>query len=162
MAQHPSLGDFLLGFQGLAIMRSWALNPTGVPAQAAMMVEITNHLNEEPWTAPITETAVRDGYAQWAATYDNPNNPMLIAEEPIVRGIIDRYPVGDALDAACGTGRHTAYLASLGHTVIGIDATPEMLERAKGKVPTARFEVGDLASVSLPDGSVDLAVCTLA
>ena len=33
--------------------------------------------------------------------------------------ILDGVPVGVALDAACGTGRHAAYLASLGHAVIG-------------------------------------------
>jgi hypothetical protein len=32
-----------------------------------------------------------------------------------VREILDRLSVGVALDAACGTGRHTVYLASLGH-----------------------------------------------
>ena len=62
----------------------------------------------------------------------------------------------------CGSGRHAAYLASLGHRVIGIDATPDMLDLARAKAPTARFETADLAALPLPDGSVDLAVCALA
>ena len=105
---------------------------------------------------------MRAQYAAWAAEYDAPGNPMVMAEEPVVRGLVARYPIGVALDAACGTGRHAAYLASLGHEVIGIDCTPEMLEVAKAKAPSARFETGDLTALPLPSDAVDLAVCTLA
>jgi 2-polyprenyl-3-methyl-5-hydroxy-6-metoxy-1,4-benzoquinol methylase len=51
---------------------------------------------------------------------------MIDIEQPVVRRILDGLPVGTALDAACGTGRHTAYLHELGHRVIGIDASPEI------------------------------------
>ena len=98
----------------------------------------------------------------WAAEYDAPGNPMVMAEEPVVRGLVAGFPMGVALDAACGTGRHAAYLASLGHEVIGIDCTPEMLEVAKAKAPSAQFETGDLTALPLPSDAVDLAVGTLA
>ena len=87
---------------------------------------------------------------------------MVMAEEPVVRGLMAQYPVGVTLGAAFGTGRHAGYLASLGHEVIGIDCTPEMLEVAKAKAPTARFETADVTALPLPDDSVDLAVCALA
>jgi ubiquinone/menaquinone biosynthesis C-methylase UbiE len=79
-----------------------------------------------------------------------------------VREILDGLPVGVALDAACGTGRHTAYLASLGHKVIGVDTSPEMLARARGKVPEGEFYEADLHDLPLPDDSVDLVVCAIA
>jgi ubiquinone/menaquinone biosynthesis C-methylase UbiE len=72
-----------------------------------------------------------------------------------VREILDSLPVGVALDAACGTGRHTAYLASLGHKVIGVDASPEMLALARQKVPEGEFHEAELHELPLPDDSVD-------
>lgn len=164
MTEHPTLGDFILGFEGLAIMRSWTVDPAGVKERVRSIVEMAGRLNEEPWSNPevVGEKTVADGYAEWAAVYDAPNNPVLIAEEPTVRGIVARYPVGDALDAGCGTGRNAEHLAAVGHRVVGVDATPEMLEYAKAKVPGARFETGDLNALPLPDGAVDLAVCSFA
>ena len=79
-----------------------------------------------------------------------------------MREILDGLPIGVALDAACGTGRHTAYLASLGHEVIGVDSSPEMLERARQKIPTGTFHEAELHDVPLDDDSVDLVVCAIA
>jgi ubiquinone/menaquinone biosynthesis C-methylase UbiE len=83
-------------------------------------------------------------------------------EQPIVREIFDSLPVGVTLDAACGTGRHTAYLASLGHKVIGVDTSPEMLVRARRKMPDGEFYEADLHDLPLADDSVDLVVCAIA
>lgn len=80
----------------------------------------------------------------------------------MVREILASLPVGAALDAACGTGRHSAHLAALGHRVIGVDATDEMLDVARAKVPEAEFHRGDLRRLPLPDDSVDLVVCGIA
>ncbi len=79
-----------------------------------------------------------------------------------MREILDGLPRGAALDAACGTGRHSAYLAALGHEVIGVDTSPEMLGRAREKVPGGQFNEADLHDLSLPDDHVDLVVCALA
>ena len=76
--------------------------------------------------------------------------------------MLDRLPRGIALDAACGTGRHTAYLASLGHTVIGVDSSAAMLERARERVPGGEFHEADLHDLPLPDDHVDLVLCALA
>jgi SAM-dependent methyltransferase len=79
-----------------------------------------------------------------------------------VREILDGLPVGVALDAACGTGRHTAYLAGLGHRTIGADGSPEMLALARAKVPEAELHEASLDDLPLADDSVDLAVCAIA
>jgi ubiquinone/menaquinone biosynthesis C-methylase UbiE len=76
--------------------------------------------------------------------------------------ILDGLQPGVALDAACGTGRHSVYLDSLGHSVIGVDTSPAMLERARAKVPGGEFHEGDLHELPLPDDHVDLVVCGLA
>lgn len=164
MGEQPTVGDFVLGLEGLAILRAWEVDVATVKVRAQRIVEITGQLGDKPWSNPIdaSEQTVTAGYAEWAANYDSPGNPVLLAEEPVVRELVARYPAGVALDAACGTGRHAAYLAAAGHRVTGIDSTPEMLEVAKVKVPTARFETADLAAIPLSDGVMDLAVCALA
>ena len=164
MAGQAKFGDFILGLQGLAILRSWMLDFATVKARAQQMLEISREYVKAPWSTPIVagERTVTGGYAEWAASYDTDRNPIILAEEPIVHGLLGQYPLGAALDAACGTGRHAAYLASLGHRVTGIDATAEMLEIAKAGVPAAQFKTADLAAIPLQDGSMDFAVCTLA
>ncbi|MCY4624830.1 MAG: class I SAM-dependent methyltransferase [Chloroflexi bacterium] len=164
MSNYSRLGDFILGLQGVAILRNHWIDPAAVRAWTRSIAEVATRIDEEPWSEPwhAEERTVRAQYAAWAAGYDAPGNPMVMAEEPIVHSLLASYPVGMVLDAACGTGRHVAYLSSLGHEVIGIDCTPEMLDVAKAKTPAARFETADLLALPLPDNAVDLAVCTLA
>jgi ubiquinone/menaquinone biosynthesis C-methylase UbiE len=69
---------------------------------------------------------------------------------------------GSALDVACGTGRHSAWLCAGGHDTIGIDATPEMLDVARQKVPDAEFRLGDFTSLPFDDDQFDFAICALA
>lgn len=76
--------------------------------------------------------------------------------------IIDALPPGDALDAACGTGRFAEYLAAGGHRVVGVDSSQDMLARARTRVPSGEFLLGDLHQLPLPDSSFDLVVSGLA
>jgi ubiquinone/menaquinone biosynthesis C-methylase UbiE len=101
-------------------------------------------------------------YHSWAPHYDSPGNQMIDIEQPIVRRILAELPVGTALDAACGTGRHTAYLHGLGHQVIGTDASPEMLAEARKHLPDVDLREADLLQLPLPDNAVDTVVCALA
>ncbi len=107
------------------------------------------------------QITAEEGYDLWAASYDEPND-LVDLEEPVIRPILDRLPVGTALDAACGTGRHAAYLASRGHKVIGVDGSARMLDVAAAKVPDADFRHGSLHELPVPDQHVDLITCALA
>ena len=109
---------------------------------------------------PIVDVA--SGYARWSQTYDNPGNPLIHLEQPVVWSILEAVAPGAALDAACGTGRHARRLAELGHHVIGVDASPAMLEKARAALPQATFRDGDLSALPLEPASVDLVVCALA
>ena len=71
-------------------------------------------------------------------------------------------PSSRVLDAACGTGRHSAYLAGRGHRIVGVDRSPEMLEQARQKIPAGDFREGDLDALPLDAESVDAVVCALA
>lgn len=164
MAERTTLGDYIQGLQGLAILRKHWIDPAAVKFWSRSIAEVAAKIDEEPWSTPLhaEERTIQDQYASWATNYDTPGNPVVIAEEPVVRAILIQYPLGPALDAACGTGRHAAYLAALGHDVVGIDCTPDMLDVAKVKAPAVRFEAADLTELPLPENVVDLAVCTLA
>ncbi|MEP7053092.1 MAG: methyltransferase domain-containing protein [Pseudomonadota bacterium] len=47
------------------------------------------------------------------------------------------------LDLGCGTGDLTAQLAASGATVLGVDASIDMVKEARRKHPSLRFDVGD-------------------
>lgn len=54
------------------------------------------------------------------------------------------------LDAGCGPGRHGGHLARLGHTVVGVDVDPLLIEAARADHPDATWLVGDLVTLDLP------------
>lgn len=68
----------------------------------------------------------------------------------------------DALDVACGIGRHAVNLAGTGIDVHGIDISPRYVEAAReraaeaGVEDRARFEVGDMRALVDREGSYDL------
>ncbi|MGS2618823.1 class I SAM-dependent methyltransferase [Micromonospora sp. LZ34] len=58
-------------------------------------------------------------------------------------------PRSRVLDAGCGTGRVGAALAARGHTVVGVDADPALVEAARVDYPGPRWLVADLAELDL-------------
>jgi trans-aconitate methyltransferase len=50
------------------------------------------------------------------------------------------------LDLGCGTGHLTSQIAAIGATVIGLDKSPAMIERARTLYPDLRFEAADATS----------------
>jgi trans-aconitate methyltransferase len=62
------------------------------------------------------------------------------------------------VDAGCGTGRHSAFLASRGFSVTGVDASAEMIEVARARTDDVEFVVADLLSWR-PPSPVDGVLC---
>ncbi|MGK5673326.1 class I SAM-dependent methyltransferase [Micromonospora sp. URMC 106] len=58
-------------------------------------------------------------------------------------------PGSRILDAGSGTGRVGAALAARGHTVVGVDADPALVDAARVDHPGPRWLVGDLAELDL-------------
>lgn len=160
--QHPLA--YTLGLEGVALLRAFAgdYDRDFVEARISEVRRLLDSpsLNGDGVTAARVDT-VR-GYQVWSATYDQPGNGLFAIEEPIVREILGSVPGGVALDAACGTGRYTEYLAGQGHRVIGVDSSPEMLAHARARVPEADLRPGDLHDLPVPDDHVDIVVCALA
>ncbi|GAA4999749.1 methyltransferase domain-containing protein [Actinopolymorpha pittospori] len=162
ISQHP-LG-YLLGLQGIAMLRAFAGDYDREFVEARLteiqaLLDARPELGEGATLAPITTV---DGYREWAQFYDEAANQLIELEQPVVREILDGLAPGRALYAACGTGRHASYLASSGHEVIGVDSSPEMLAKARAKIPEGTFVLADLLDLPLPDDHVDLVVCALA
>jgi SAM-dependent methyltransferase len=160
--QHPLA--YLLGLEGVALLRAFA-GEYDAEFTHARFDDVRRLLDSPALHCDGTDVppiSAVDGYRAWAPVYDEPGNGLIDLEEPVVHEIVDALPAGVALDAACGTGRHARHLAGLGHTVTGVDSSPDMLAIARRKVPGARFLQADLHRLPLPDGAVDLVVCALA
>ncbi|MFI0374192.1 class I SAM-dependent methyltransferase [Actinomadura sp. 1N219] len=61
---------------------------------------------------------------------------------------------GPVADVGCGPGHTTALLRELGADAFGIDLSPAMIEIARREHPGARFEVGSMTDLELPDDSL--------
>ena len=137
------VGEYFLAVEGFAMIRNCLTTPSAAKPRVDEIRRIVADLDEFPYSLaiPLTEHGVEDGHTRWAPRYDGPN-PAIEIEQPIVHRMIDGARPGVALDAACGTGRHAAKLAELGHRVIGVDTTDAMLVVARDKVPAADFRSG--------------------
>jgi ubiquinone/menaquinone biosynthesis C-methylase UbiE len=153
---------FLVGLRGLALVRGW---PFGDPDEADDQIdavrEVLDQGDPEDAFVDVEELDLSEAYALWSETYDGPN-PLIAAEEPIVRDLIGQFPPGRALDAATGTGRHARLLRDLGHRVVGVDGSPEMIERARQNAPDVALVRSDLRALPFRDASIDLVMCALA
>ena len=108
MTKHLRLGEFLLGVEGIALVRH--LFDTDAAAEARIE-EIRRIVSRDEGVyqlgvdVPIVDAL--GGYARWSQTYDNPGNPLVQLEQPVVWSILEAISPGVALDAACGTGQAT-------------------------------------------------------
>jgi ubiquinone/menaquinone biosynthesis C-methylase UbiE len=154
----------LLGLHGLALLRGW---PFKDPAEAAQEVLAIRELCGDADVPPMSDVLEVDAldtagaYASWSETYDQPN-PLISAEEPAMLGFVEDLEPGLALDVATGTGRLARLLASLGHVVIAIDASAEMLRMGRRRDLAVSYALGDLGRLPFRDGSLDVVTCGLA
>src|SRR5437868_5319884 len=156
MGRTVRLGELLLGVEGAALFRR-LLDCDDEFARAR--VDAMRRLLAD-WDEPLVSMGVEvpeldvvEGYSAWAPTYDDMENALIEAEEPLVESVTRDLPIGRALDAACGTGRHAAKLAAAGHVTMGIDATPAMLDVARRRAPGVEFRLGDLTALPVDDGT---------
>lgn len=157
---------WLLALEGVALLRTQAGDLGDEEFVARRIAEIRRMTADQDLSlsagAVVDHATTVEGYAQWADRYDSEENPLIAAEEPQVRRILATLPAGRALDAACGTGRHAAFLAGLGHEVVGVDSSADMLALARTKTPDGTFHQADLHDLPIESASFDLVVCALA
>ncbi len=101
----------------------------------------------------------KDGHSQWyverfRTLHDE--GADLGGEARLIDAIVP--PGSRVLDAGCGPGRVGAVLHARGHTVVGVDADPVLIEAAQDDHPGPRWLVGDLSTLDLPEDPFDVAV----
>lgn len=81
----------------------------------------------------------------------------MTAVHPSDRQVIDTWAgtiSGQVLDAGCGPGHWTDYLARRGMDAYGLDLVPEFVERARATYPSVRFEIGNVDAIDGRDDSL--------
>jgi ubiquinone/menaquinone biosynthesis C-methylase UbiE len=161
-----TVGHLVAGTVGLSLLRHWYVDGEVNDARLEELRDVLRGLDDPPLSTPLNPAhrPLDTGYTEWADTYDDGANPMIEAEEAAVRPVLATLagPGVRALDAACGTGRHAAFLAGLGCSTVGVDQSEAMLAVARAKAPEASFQVADLRELPFADGAYDLAVVSLA
>jgi SAM-dependent methyltransferase len=111
------------------------------------------------------EVDTQEGYALWAASYDQEENPLIGAEEPHVHPLLDQLAIATALDVGAGTGRYALELARRGARVSAVDRSAEMLAAAKRSATRERlaidFQLGSLDALPFRASHFDLVTCAL-
>lgn len=152
-----------LGLAGLALLRNRLV---GDEKTTREVLDEIHRLTETPKnalssTSKVKVYSVSAGYKAWAATYDNIPNLLIEVEEPVVKSLLRKFSPGRALDAACGTGRYSEFLHTLGHEVTGVDFSPAMLRHAKTRNRKIKFIKSDLRALPLNNDNFDLVICAL-
>ena len=107
-----------------------------------------------PWA--IFERAAGQ-YEAWYAT--PPGRRADRAERALLAWLLEGFPRAQhVLEVGCGTGHFTAWLASQGWRVIGLDRAPAMLAEVRQNRPDMTVMVGDAHSLPMREGAIDLVV----
>ncbi|MDF8263215.1 class I SAM-dependent methyltransferase [Luteipulveratus flavus] len=117
-----------------------------------------------------TRDAVLDVYDYIAQEYDEriPGTTTVDASfmATEMSFVLDHIsPTDQVLDMGCGTGRFTEPLGRQAQSVVGLDLTPGMLEKAKDRcsgLSNASFQQGDMCELPFEDDSFDVVVSMLA
>jgi uncharacterized protein YceH (UPF0502 family) len=127
-----------------------------VPDAAVGAIAAESEVDRE---CPLAEGAaarddrVRATYGAIAADYADQFATEL-EDLPFERWLLDRVAAEagsrPVVDAGCGPGHVTAYLAAASADAYGIDLTPEMVEQARARFPGVRYDVGDLTRLIRP------------
>ncbi|MGD0243857.1 MAG: methyltransferase domain-containing protein [Streptosporangiaceae bacterium] len=129
---------YLLGLEGIALLDAWAGDHDRAFTEARL-AEIRRLLADKQLRnrgVLVEQVSSAVAYEQVSAGYDaDAGGGLFAADEPVVAEYLAGREPGVALGAACGTGRFAGFLARRGHRVIGVDSSPDMLARARQRVP---------------------------
>jgi SAM-dependent methyltransferase len=98
------------------------------------------------------------GAARYAAVLE----PTFFAHAERIVELAGPSPETRLLDLATGTGTVARLAAARGATVVGVDASPQMLETGLRLAPTLDLRVADACALPFPDGVYDVVTCGLA
>ena len=102
----------------------------------------------------MTDIMVQHAYATRAAEYTalfGSTDTAHQLDQRLIAGWA-RSLRGPAVDAGCGPGHWTAFLANHAVDVEGIDLVPFFVEKARRRFPAPQFRVATLRALGVPDG----------
>lgn len=76
-------------------------------------------------------------------------------------GLLQPQPEGVCLDIGCGTGNYTITLAHKGINMVGVEPSTLMLEQAKTKSQSVKWQLGSAENIPFTDNYFDGAIGTL-
>lgn len=99
------------------------------------------------WTEALTRNPEHSkNYAErWRRIADSGQD--IYGEARLIDAMAERG--ARILDAGCGTGRIGGWLAERGHTVVGVDLDPYLIEVAQADYPDATWHAMDLGEMDL-------------
>jgi malonyl-CoA O-methyltransferase len=135
-----------------------------VPSQ--LVQEIKSTVDPFEGFSVQPEVEVAQAYQDWASTYDQGGNPLIVVEEPHVRQLLGDLAGKWVADIACGTGRYSRYAIQQGAAVVhGVDFSEAMLRVAQGfaaHLDNMFVAQGKVEAIPLSSNCYDVAVCGLA
>jgi ubiquinone/menaquinone biosynthesis C-methylase UbiE len=103
-------------------------------------------------------------YNIWAGNYDAVLNKTRDLEAQALRQTLSGINVGEVLEIGCGTGKNTEWLLTRVPSVIAVDFSEEMLQKAREKIGAShvRFTQADITQPwGFVQQPVDLVTCSL-
>lgn len=91
---------------------------------------------------------IRKAYTDWSATYDEDRNLTRDLDETVTRETLSGLRVATVLELGCGTGKNTAFLATVGRQVRAVDFSEGMIQKAREKVRSGNvaFSLADITA----------------
>lgn len=130
---------------------SW-VGPAATVGRFSTTREKVDALNDEPHVPTFYRTEYQEGSVLGA----RPPWDIGRAQEAFVAVAESGALRGQVLDAGCGSGELSLYLAAQGHSVIGIDLSETAIEqartRARERASTATFTVGSVLDLGEYEG----------
>lgn len=106
---------------------------------------------------------VREGYAEWAPSYEATVLDLMDRRLLARLGAVDWARAEHVVDLACGTGRIGEWLKRAGvRRIDGIDMAEPMLAQARAKGLYETLALGDLTASGFASATYDLATMSLA
>jgi ubiquinone/menaquinone biosynthesis C-methylase UbiE len=115
-------------------------------------------------TQPSNKTEIAAAYDEWAETYDTDLNRTRELAAKVLKQAELNLAGRRVIEAGCGTGHNTAWLAESVNSIVALDFSEGMLRRARERVddPRVRFIQHDVrSSWPLADASADLVIAML-
>jgi ubiquinone/menaquinone biosynthesis C-methylase UbiE len=115
-------------------------------------------------TQPANKSEIASDYNEWAETYDTDLNRTRELAAKVLRQANLDLEGRRVIEAGCGTGHNTAWLAESAANIMALDFSEGMLLQAKARVssPHIRFIRHDVRERwPLPDSSANLVIAML-